>query len=102
MCLDMYNSVIEERIRKNDHYTVRLTVPRNEYASVYDGDIHESNAYDFAKNYLYHIEDNGRLLEVHVKDHRDSHVFQIEAEVSYEGTDHADYLPHYQFTNHLE
>lgn len=95
----MFSSVIEERLRKNDSYTVRLTVPRNEIAFVYGGDIQNATAYEFMKNYLYHVEDNGRLNHVEVKNHTNSNLVVVEGEVSYGTGEHTDYQPHYQFTN---
>ncbi|WP_105615553.1 hypothetical protein [Vallitalea okinawensis] len=95
----MYNSVTEERFREEENYRIYLTVPRNEYASIYEGDINESNAYDFIKNYLNHISDDGRPIEVHVRDLKDSDLFQIEAELRYEGNGHTDYQQNYRFTN---
>lgn len=92
----MYNSVSDQRFRQDDGYLAKITVPRNEYATIYEGDINEQNAYDFMLNYLNYISDDSTLSTVSINDTDDSDLFEIQAHLKYDGH-HAEYFPHYSF-----
>lgn len=92
----MFNSVSDRRFRQQDGYMAKITVPRNEYATIYEGDVNEQNAFDFMLNYLNHISDDSTISSVTVHDTEDSDLFEIQANLKYDGH-HADYFPLYTF-----
>lgn len=87
----MYNSVSETRYREKDGYTVFITVPRNEFATIYDGQVNEASALDFTRNYLEFIGDDARTVDIKVNESNDSSLITIEAELSYINNGHTDY-----------
>lgn len=96
----MFNSVSDQRFKAEDGYVARITIPRNEYATIYEGDVNAQNAYDFMRNYLNHISDDGIVKAITVHDTDRSDLFEIEASISYDDH-HAEYFPHYTFSEPL-
>lgn len=87
----MINSIYEQRKRLNDGYHISLSIPKNEYTSIYGNDINEKYAKDIVHNYLQHRDDDGDPEDIRIYDHSDSNLIEIEARLNYLGNDHKDY-----------
>lgn len=87
----MINSIYEQRKRLAEGYHISLSIPKNEYTTIYGSEINENCAQDIVHNYLQHRDDDGEPKDVRIYDHDDSNLIEIEAILSYLGNDHKDY-----------
>lgn len=91
----MYNSIAEERVKKNNGYHVSLKIPRNDYVAVYGSDVTTTHAEEVLENYLQRKEDDGRIQNVAIHDQRNQNRIEIEADLNYEENEHTDYKHQY-------
>jgi hypothetical protein len=88
----MFNSIFEERQRQEDNYHISLTMPRDQYISIYGKDVNNRNAEDIVNQYLQYKEDDGRPEGVVIYDYPGTGIVNIEADLQYVGNDHTDYI----------
>ena len=90
----MLNSIYELRTRLDEGYHISLSIPSEEYESVYGKTINENNAKEIIHNYLQRRDDDGDPYNVKIYNHDDSNLIEIEANLSYLGNEHKDYDTH--------
>lgn len=87
----MLNSIYEERTRLDNCYHISLTIPRDEYYTVYGDNVNEANANEIVHNYLQYRDDDGEAYDIKIYDHDISNIVEIEARLNYIGNNHTDY-----------
>ena len=87
----MLNNIYEERQRQEDHYHLSLSIPRNEYISIYGEKVTQQDAQDVVEQYLIRKEDDGDPYNVNVFDYPEGNIVNIEVDLNYLGNEQKDY-----------
>lgn len=95
----MFNDVhdiYETRQRKdNGDYRIQLTIPEKTYHQTYSDNYNLTIASDILTRYLENRGDDGKPVDVQIRENKNRHTVEIEADLSYIKNEHTDYAREY-------
>ncbi len=89
----MLDDILETRVKEKDgHYHLQLMIPQKSYNEVYDHTFNLTIAADILTQYLEMRGDDGKPADIQIRDNRNRHTVEIEAELEYVRNEHTDYV----------